>query len=97
MQTAQQVIKPTFVDSSDVKPAYSNGPTNLTIIGPCGTLTFTNVTQPASDLFAGKQTGHIAVVSAKVTMPLEGIVGLRDLLNRMIAEHPIAPGSNLKQ
>src|SRR5262249_43556780 len=97
-QIAQQVVKPTAIDPNCVPETYSNGPVNLNITGPCATLTFTTVRADIGEVMSGKQaTTHFAVVTGGVTMPLDCLVKLRDLLNKTIQNQPMAPGSTLKQ
>lgn len=98
-QIAQQVINPTIVDRKEVAETYCNGPINLNIMGPCGTLTFSTVRADAAQALAGSQvTNHTALVSARVTLPLDVLVALKGLLNQMLPESPVeAPGSFRKQ
>ena len=39
----QQVVNPVTVDPNNVAEAYANGPVNVNVMGPCATLTFTNI------------------------------------------------------
>lgn len=97
-QIPQQVINPVAVDPNNIPETYANGPINLNIMGPCGTLTFTTVRGDIGELMAGKQaTTHHAIVTSRVTTPIENLVQLRDLLNRLIQEQPMAPGSSRTQ
>jgi hypothetical protein len=98
-QTAQQVVDPTLSDPYQTKEAYSNGPISLNIIGPCGTLVFTNVRPCLPNRLGQNTADHEAVVSARVTMPLGMIVELRNLLNKSILDQPppMHMGSTLKQ
>jgi len=90
-QLPQQIIQPTVVDPKNVADTYCNGPINLNLMGPCGTITFTTIRPDPSQSFAGKQvTKHMAVVSSRVTTPLENLAGLRDLLNQMLPDATVA-------
>jgi hypothetical protein len=85
----QQVVNPVATDPNNVAETYANGPVNLNVMGPCATLTFTNIRGDIGDLMkGGAVTKHSAVVVARVTMPTECLVGLKDLLNKMIINAP---------
>jgi len=85
----QQVVNPVTVDPNNVAEAYANGPVNVNVMGPCATLTFTNIRGDVGQLMKGGEiTKHSAVVVARVTMPAESLVGLKDLLNKMIVNPP---------
>jgi hypothetical protein len=86
---AQQVINPIAVDPNNVAESYANGPVNVNVMGPCATLTFTNIRGDVGQLMKGAEaTKHSAVVVARVTMPTENLAGLKDLLNKMIVTQP---------
>jgi hypothetical protein len=92
-QIAQQIINPTVVDPNNVAETYCNGPVNLNLMGPCGTITLTSVRANAAQAFSGNQvTEHLAIVTARITMPAELLVELKNLLNRMLPEQPMAIG-----
>ena len=84
---AQQVINPVVTDPDNVPETYANGPININIMGPCATLTFTNVRPDIGQLMKGEQvTKHSAVVRVRVTLPNECLVGLKAALNQMIKD-----------
>src|SRR4051812_28424160 len=98
-QLPQQVITPIVIDPNNVSELYSCGPINLNIMGPCGTLTFTQLRPDLAQTIAGKQaTKHYAVVTSRVTTPVQNLIDLRDLLSQMIqTTQSMAPGSPLTQ
>ncbi|HWX85771.1 MAG TPA: hypothetical protein VNZ48_19395 [Xanthobacteraceae bacterium] len=75
-----------------------NGPINFNIMGPCATLTFTVARGELDQLMKGQQLSKLsATVVSRVTMPVQLAAELRNLLNKLIQDQPIAPGSNLTQ
>lgn len=97
MSKKVQVKAATARDPDNVRETYANGPINVNIIGPCGTITFTNVRSDIADLLSGKPNAPVyASVVSRVTLPIDQLNELRTLLNRMIGDPPPA-GSKLKQ
>jgi hypothetical protein len=100
-QIAQQVITPTYADPSNVGETYVNGPINLTVLGPCATLTFTVMRGDLDQMMKGQpQTKMTAAVATRLTMPLEAAAQLRNMLNQIIQDQPIGtivPGSSRTQ
>jgi hypothetical protein len=85
-QLSQQATVPIGIDPNNIPDAYANGPINLSIRGPCGTLTFTNVRGDIAQLLAGQSSAKTyAVVTARVTLPLEALTELRNMLNQSLA------------
>jgi hypothetical protein len=85
----QQVVNPVTTDPNNVPETYANGPVNVTVMGPCATLTFTTVRPDIEQIMKGTEvTKHSAIVVTRITMPSECLGGLKDLLNRMIVNSP---------
>src|SRR5262245_11013726 len=87
---AQQVIHPKAIDPNNVQEIYANGPINVNIIGPCATLTFTNIRPDiAQAIKGGEVKDHNAVVVARITIPVQGVVEIKNLLNQMLIDQPV--------
>jgi hypothetical protein len=89
---AQPVISaiPPAVDPHNVAETYSNGPINCHVTGPCATLTFTAIRGDIDGLLHNRaDTPLKCYVVARVVLPNDALVQLRDLLNRMI--QPVHP------
>jgi hypothetical protein len=81
---------PPAADPHDVAETYSNGPINCNIAGPCATLTFTALRGDIDGLLHNRPDTPVrCVVVARVVLPNDALVQLRDLLNRMI--QPVHP------
>jgi hypothetical protein len=74
-----------------VPEVLCNGPFNVTVAGPFVTLTFTHG-RPDS-LFQDGNTDLKATVRARIVTPLNNLVAMRDLLNRIIQDPgtPVPP------
>jgi hypothetical protein len=91
------MVTPVIRDPNNVAETLVNGPINVNIMGTFATLTFTNVRPDVAQAFKGEVKDFSAVVSSRLTMPIEILVQLRDMLNQMIQNQPIAPGSSRTQ
>ena len=86
----QQITHPKVIDPKNVEETFANGPVNMTTIGSCTTLTFTNVRPDTAQAISGGQvTDHYAVVVARITVPSEIAVEIKNLLNRAIVDQPV--------
>lgn len=89
-------IPATIVDPDHVPELLCTGPVNLWLTGPVGTLTFTHLRKPPEKTLADAGEDVQGVVRARIVMPLEGLVELAALINRLIHTKPIAPGSTAR-
>jgi hypothetical protein len=73
------------LDPDNVPELLCEGPANIHWLGQLVTMTFTHVRPDATRLF-GAQSAVIPeqVVRARVTMSLPNIIGLRELLDRVV-------------
>jgi hypothetical protein len=97
---AQQVVSPPVSDPNAVAETFVNGPINMNIIGSVATLTFTTVRLNVVQAFTGNKADFSAVVVSRLSMPLENLLQLRDMLSQAILKAPPIPmtnGSQLKQ
>jgi hypothetical protein len=88
-----QLPQPRVDDPETVPEIWVNGSVNISVTGPVATITFSHVRPNSADLFAGKQPATLnAVVRARIVMPMEGLAGLKQLLDQLIIE--TAPSSS---
>ena len=101
--SAQQVVNLSVEDPNAIAETFANGPFNLNILGSVATLTFTSVRPDVTKMFSGNANDLSAIVVSRLTMPVEHLVQLRQLLAQVIVEPssmppaPMANGSTLKQ
>lgn len=83
----------TTADPHVVPEVLCVGPTNLWVTGPLATLTFSHIRKTADSTFKDVAKTE-AVIRARVVLPIEALVELRGLIDRMMANQPaISPGS----
>jgi hypothetical protein len=85
---------PEAADPNAIPEVFCAGPVNLVITGAVSTLTFMHIRKSAANIFKDftPETTE-CVVKARVIMPIEDLVALKDLIDRMVKVEPIAPGS----
>jgi hypothetical protein len=93
----QQVINPSVTDPQNVAEILVNGPVNLTVMGQFATMTFTTVRPNLNQAFKGQAKDYSAVVTARVTMPLEMLAQLRTLLNSNVQPLSAFPNTSMTQ
>jgi hypothetical protein len=79
----QRPPHPTVTDPDHVPELICHGRFNFHAHGNMGTLTFTHSRPDVSDLFDGT-IKNTEVVRARITMTLDNMAALRDLLTRII-------------
>jgi len=84
---------PTVTDPDNVPEVLCEGQFNVAVVGPSATLTFTHVRPDAAALFRDGTIDFKAIVRARIVVPINNLVGLRDLLNRIIQDPgtPVPP------
>jgi hypothetical protein len=97
MSALTHVVTPVVRDSDNVTDTFVNGPINLNVMGQVATLTFTTVRPDSAQAFKGQVKDFSAVVTSRLTMPLETLVQLRELLSNSVQKQPPVPGSSLTQ
>ena len=79
--------EPLGVDPDNVPETFCAGKFNVSFaMGGFCTLTFTDVRPRAGPLLDASQVEMESVVRARIVMPLENMVALRDLLNNLIKD-----------
>lgn len=75
----------TVTDPGNVPEVYSNGPINISIVGPCAVITFCNVRADVADIGNGGQPKFDkAVVASRMVIPAESMGAIRDMIDQMI-------------
>lgn len=101
MNIGQQVVNPPILDPNGVTETFVNGPINLSVVGSMATLTFTSVRPDLKQAFNGSIKDVSAIVVSRLTMPVENLVQLREVVNHAVQKAPpptsIFAGSPLKQ
>jgi putative transposase len=88
-----QLSEPPVIDPDLVPETWVTGRINVNVTGPVATITFTHVRPDPADIFANKKpAAAVSVVRARIVMPVEGLAGLRNLLNQIIFD--TAPSSS---
>jgi len=88
-----QPSEPPVIDPDLVPETGVTGRINVNVTGPVATITFTHVRPDPADIFANKKpAAAVTVVRARIVMPVEGLAGLRNLLNQIIVD--TAPSSS---
>ena len=88
-----QPSEPPVIDPDLVPETWVTGRINVNVTGPVATITFTHVRPDPADIFANKKpAAAVSVVRARIVMPVEGLAGLRNLLNQIIVD--TAPSSS---
>ena len=88
-----QLSEPPVIDPDLVPETWVTGRINVNVTGPVATITFTHVRPDPADIFANKKpAAAVSVVRARIVMPVEGLAGLRNLLNQIIVD--TAPSSS---
>jgi len=75
-----------IIDPNHVPDTLCDGPANATIHPPLATIVFTNSQPKPGPLFQGTIDVENIVV-ARITMSVDTLIGLRELLNQVIANH----------
>lgn len=96
---SHQVVTPTVRDPNSVPETLANGPINMNVMGNFVTLTFTQVRPDVAQLFKGKVNIQdlAADVVVRVTMPVENLIQLKEMLAHPVFQAPLPGGSALKQ
>ena len=89
----QQMVTPVVRDLGNVAETFVNGPINLNVMGNVATLTFTTVRVDLPQSIKEQPKDFSAVVSSRLTMPLETLIQLREMLSKSIQPQPISMGS----
>jgi hypothetical protein len=85
-------IMPPAVDPDNVPETFCAGKFNIAFAtGGYATLTFTHTRPKAGPLLDSSQIDEESVVRARVAMPMDNFVALRDLLNNLIKDQPAGP------
>jgi hypothetical protein len=82
---------PIVTDPDNVPEVLCDGPFNVTVAGPFVSLTFTHGRPDATVLFRDGTIDVKAVVRARIVAPMNNLVAMRDLLNRIIQDTPVPP------
>jgi hypothetical protein len=84
---AQSPQQPSVVDSNNVQEIYANGLMSLNVMGSMVTLTFTNVRPDIEESLRGRPAKKLtAFVVARIAMPVERAMELRDMFNRTFGD-----------
>src|SRR5260221_9648551 len=101
--SAQQVVNPPVSDPNTVPETFVNGPINMSIIGSTATLTFTSIRPDVKQAFRGNTKDLSAIVVSRLSMSLDNLMQLREMLSQGIqmapsmTPMPMNNGSPLKQ
>lgn len=91
---ADQSKQPAVTDPDNVPEVFCDGQINVTVSGRgTATLTFAHVRANPEQLFTDGPTEPISVIRARIAIPFQNLVGLRELLNGMIIQTEPAPAS----
>lgn len=91
---ADNTPKLTVTDPDNVPETLCLGRFNLQFAGRIGILTLTHVRKRAADTFTELTTESAEeVVRARIAMPIEGFLQLRDMLNRAVEPEAAPAGS----
>lgn len=93
--TVQQT--PVVRDVGNVTEVFVNGPINMNVMGNVATLTFTTVRVDLPTSPSVQPTELSAVVTNRVTMPIEVLFALREMLTKSIQTQPMPLGSTRPQ
>ena len=92
-----QPQQPMPSDPDSVPEVICTGATNLMVTGPIATLTFTNIRKKVAHTFGDLTPDTMeSVVRARIVMPIETLIELRNLIERTIKVEAISPGSNAR-
>jgi hypothetical protein len=83
---ADEPKPPIVTDPHNVPEVLCDGPFNVTVAGPFVSLTFTHGRPDATVLFRDGTIDVKAIVCARIVAPMNNLVALRDLLNRIIQD-----------
>jgi hypothetical protein len=81
---------PVVIDPDNVPEMFCDGLFNVTVSGHFVTLTFTHARPDATILFRDGTIDFKAIVRARIVTPMNNLIALRDLLNRIIQD-PATP------
>jgi hypothetical protein len=91
--TTAPILAPA-VDPDNVPETLCAGKFNIAFAtGGYATLTFTHTRPKATPLLDSSQIDEESVVRARIVMPMDNFVALRDLLNNTIQDQPGGPTS----
>ncbi len=84
---------PIVTDPDNVPEVLCDGPFNVTVTGPFVTLTFTHGRPDITALFRDGKTDFKAITRARIVTPMNNLIAMRDLLNRIIQDPstPVSP------
>jgi|SRR5580704_15492526 hypothetical protein len=90
---ADEPKPPIVTDPDNVPEVLCDGPFNVTVGGLFVSLTFTHGRPDATVLFRDGTIDVKAIVRARIVTPMNNLVALRDLLNRIIQDPgtPVPP------
>jgi hypothetical protein len=81
--------RPPATDPNTVPEVFCAGPINLSIVGNFATLTFSHVRKSVADTFGDDSpTTRESVIRARVVIPIEGLMELKDMLGRVQRQRP---------
>jgi hypothetical protein len=81
---AEEPTQPPVTDPDNVPETLCDGPCNVAVAGPFATLTFTYVRQDAALMFREGKSDPKSIVRARIVVPINNLIALRELLNRII-------------
>src|SRR2546430_10347661 len=83
---ADEPKQPTVTDPDSVPETVCDGQINVAVAGPITTLTFTHVRPDAGIMFQDGRSDPKSIVRARIVIPINNLIALRDLLNRLIQD-----------
>jgi hypothetical protein len=88
-----QPKQPTVIDPDNVPETLCDGQFNVTMTGPYAILTFTHTRPDVTIMFRDGLIDAKSIVRARIVTPMNNLVALRDLLNRIIQDPgtPVPP------
>ncbi|MCW5692496.1 MAG: hypothetical protein KIT48_09030 [Pseudolabrys sp.] len=94
MQRNQPIGPPAVSDPHKITETFVNGPISLNIVNGLATLTLTTIRPDLHQAMSGAQVSNYdASVSARLVMPLNMLLEMKQLLNRSLQEQHLAGGS----
>ena len=83
---AEEPKQPTVTDPDNVPEVLCDGQVNVAVGGPLAMLTFTHMRPDAGVMFRGGISDPKSIVRARIIIPVNNLIALRDLLNRLIQD-----------
>jgi hypothetical protein len=87
---ADEPKPPIVTDPDNVPEVFCDGQFNVAVAGHFATLTFTHARPDATILLGDGTIDFKAIVRARIVAPMNNLIALRDLLNRIIQD-PATP------